>query len=143
MTVPICNFSKTPSSLTKDNLPLSLCENTFLTYTMAFFQELQDINMPLYYYSTSATINADFKQFCSTHKLTPLFTSGELEIHLIGMSIRDKIQFLYPSDAAQIETERMKGTGFCLSRQQLRYVVALTKVVTRDIIQASQNNLLG
>lgn len=143
MTIPTCTFKKTPSPLTKDNLPLKLEESAFLTYTMFVFQDLQKLNMPYYYYSTSDEINADFKRFIDTHQLSCIFTSGDPQVHDLGMSIRNKVQFFHPSDFAQRETDRMKGTGFCMSQLQLKYIVALTKVVTNAAIQAKETRQFG
>lgn len=143
MTTPLCTFKTTASPPAEGYLRITNEENVFLTYTFVFFQELEKVNMPFYYYSTSATINANFKQFCEKYELTHIFTSGEPNIHSHGMSIRDKIQCLHPSENAQKETTRLNGTGFCLSRYQLRYIVALTKVVARDINHARENKLFG
>lgn len=143
MTTPLCTFKTTASPLTKDNLPIKLEETAFLTYTMFFFQDLKELNMSYYYFSTSTEINADFKRFIHTHQLSRIFTSGEPHVHDLGMSIREKIQFFHPSDFAQSETDRMKGTGFCMSQAQLKYMVALTKIVTTEAIQAKKNHQFG
>lgn len=114
MTIPLCTFKTTSSPFTKDNFPMTWDENAFLTYTLFFFQNLQEINMS-YYFSTSAEINADFKRFCDKYKLSTLMTTEEPRVHAIALSICSKIQFLYPSKFGQSQTVRLRGTGICMS----------------------------
>ncbi len=128
MAIPSFTLKTTPSPLTKENIPLTIFENTFLFYSSVFFQTLLDLDAPYYYYSTSAEINADFKRFCQTYNISYM-KFDKNEVHSLATSIRDKLQFVYPSEFAQMQTDQWNGKGICFSKYQLKFLVAATKTV--------------